>query len=509
MNEQANQVVEPEVEALDASRKTDLVKEYIGPNADYYVHQFDLIGEHSFFRLTFNPFAALFGPVWYGMRSLWSWVLPFCILEVLAIVQVTRGLWGDLAAPYRERAEKIGKTLEQRRAQLESAIESNSDNIDSFRNSVKSLEGAVTNILEDGRIASEAGTNIMLVGLIALIGVKLIQGGLANWALERRFTEWRSNRTIRHGISVGSVVAICLFIPFVYGVSILHFTVPENFAVLSSFPVEKTFRIRSINIVKEWFDYITLAGEQVFTNITYGIRIILDALEVVFATSPWPVVYAMVVFLAWISAGTRVAIFAGAALAYLVVLGFWDKAMLTLALLGTAACFSIAYGIPLGVLCARKPKLFAFVRPLLDFMQSMPAFVYLIPVIAFFGTGKPAAIVATIIFGSPPVIRLTVLGLKSVPHTVREAALSFGATPSYMLFKVDLPLAMPSIMAGINQTIMLSLAMVVLASLIGAKGLGEEVLEALQYGSAGQGILAGLAILCCAMVLDRIVQGKT
>ena len=134
-------------------------------------------------------------------------------------------------------------------------------------------------------------------------------------------------------------------------------------------------------------------------------------------------------------------------------------------------------------------------------MQTMPAFVFMIPVIAFFGTGKPAAVVTTMIFGGTPVVRLTVLGLRGVPESVREAAISFGANKWYLLTKVDLPLASPSIRAGINQTIMLSLAMVVVASLIGAKGLGEDVLEALQYANVGQGILAGFSILFCAMVL--------
>jgi glycine betaine/proline transport system permease protein len=183
--------------------------------------------------------------------------------------------------------------------------------------------------------------------------------------------------------------------------------------------------------------------------------------------------------------------------------------MTTISLLGAAALASMSIGIPLGIYCARRPKVFAVVRPVLDFMQSMPSFVYLIPVVAFFGAGKPAAIVATLIFGSPPVIRLTVLGLQQVPASIREAAQAFGASPMYLLFKVDLPLAARTIMAGVNQTILLSLAMVVVASLIGAKGLGEEVLEALQYASEGQGILAGLAILCCALILDRIVQGRT
>ena len=146
--------------------------------------------------------------------------------------------------------------------------------------------------------------------------------------------------------------------------------------------------------------------------------------------------------------------------------------MSTIALLGTAAVLCIFFGIPLGILCARNRTVYAIVRPILDLMQTMPSFVYLIPVIAFFGIGKPPGILATIVFGMPPVVRLTVLGLKGVPESVREAAEAFGVSKPYMLFKVDLPLAMPSIMAGINQTILMCLTMVVIAALIGAKGLG-------------------------------------
>jgi glycine betaine/proline transport system permease protein len=132
----------------------------------------------------------------------------------------------------------------------------------------------------------------------------------------------------------------------------------------------------------------------------------------------------------------------------------------------------------------------------------------MIPVIAFFGTGKVSAVIITMIFGGTPVVRLTVLGLKGVPEAIREAAIAYGASKWYLLTKVDLPLAMPTILAGVNQTVMLSLAMVVVASLIGAKGLGQDVLEALQYANVGQGILAGVAILFCALILDQVIQGK-
>ena len=224
--------------------------------------------------------------------------------------------------------------------------------------------------------------------------------------------------------------------------------------------------------------------------------------------TPWPVVVLVICTLAWQLAGRRVAIFTAAALAYLGLFGFWELSMLTVALLGAASILCIAFGIPLGIWLARSKTAFAAAQPVLDFMQTMPAFVYLIPVIAFFGTGKPPGIIATLIFGMPPVIRLTTLGLNGVPEDIKEAARAFGATEWQVLRGVELPLARPSILAGINQTILMCLSMVVIASLIGAQGLGSVVLQSLQYAAKGQGLLAGLAILLCAMVIDRIVQGS-
>ena len=182
--------------------------------------------------------------------------------------------------------------------------------------------------------------------------------------------------------------------------------------------------------------------------------------------------------------------------------------MQTVALLGAASILCIVIGIPLGIWFARSKTAFAIAQPILDFMQTMPAFVYLIPVIAFFGTGKPPGIIATLIFGMPPVIRLTTLGLTGVAEDVKEAARAYGATEWQVLRGVELPLAKASILAGINQTILMCLSMVVIASLIGAQGLGSVVLTSLQYAAKGQGLLAGLAILLCAMVIDRIVQGS-
>jgi glycine betaine/proline transport system permease protein len=290
--------------------------------------------------------------------------------------------------------------------------------------------------------------------------------------------------------------------------AMLHYSFPDRFDLLSHFPTRPEYRLNSIAWVETFFASAVANGDALFDLITYGIRTILDALELIFVSTPWIVVASLIVLLTWLTAGLRTAIWSGAFLAYIGLLGFWEKAMTTLALLGTAACLSIAIGIPLGMFCARRKRFYAVIQPVMDFMQTMPAFVFMIPVIAFFGTGKPAAVVTTMIFGGTPVVRLTVLGLRGVPESVREAAIAFGANKWFLLTRVDLPLASPSIRAGINQTIMLSLAMVVVASLIGAKGLGEDVLEALQYANVGQGILAGFAILFCAMILDRIVQGK-
>jgi glycine betaine/proline transport system permease protein len=291
--------------------------------------------------------------------------------------------------------------------------------------------------------------------------------------------------------------------------TVTHYSFPGAYPWLIDFPTQPEIRLSSIAWVETFFAMAVSNGDAFFDAITYGIRLMLDGLEVIFVDTPWMVIASVIILLTWLSAGLTAAIYSGAFLSYMGLLGFWEKAMTTLALLGTAACLSILIGIPLGMYCARRTRFYSFIRPIMDFMQTMPAFVFMIPVIAFFGTGKPAAVVTTMIFGGTPVVRLTVLGLRGVPEHVREAAISFGGSKWYLLTRVDLPLASPSIRAGINQTIMLSLAMVVVASLIGAKGLGEDVLEALQYANVGQGILAGFAILFCAMILDRIVQGES
>lgn len=220
---------------------------------------------------------------------------------------------------------------------------------------------------------------------------------------------------------------------------------------------------------------------------------------------PWVLILAIVALALWL-AGRRVAILALLGLLLIWNLGLWGPTISTLALVLIATGIAIVVGLPLGVLSALYPGVKRIVAPILDFMQTMPAFVYLIPAIPFFGLGPVSAIFSTVIFAMPPAIRLTYLGIEQTPTELIEAADAFGSTRGQKLLKIQLPLATPTIMAGINQTIMLSLSMVVIAAMIGAKGLGGEVWKAIQRFEPGKGFEAGLGVVIVAMVLDRITQ---
>lgn len=491
-----------------AKEREAQIPAFVKTNHAYYLKQFRKIGGNATFTWTFNLWAAILGPIWFCTRSMWNWGLSFLLLEIFAIVQIIRGLFGDIAASAWLRIAKIEGTLELRQQQLAAAIENNTDKIDVYQRTVDSLQSSIGGIRQEAVLLESTGFSIAMTGLIALLVIKLAAALIANTLLEKRFSDWLSDSRLSIGMTAKHIVLAVGFFVLTLSATVVHYTFPGAFPWLLEFPTKAGIRLNSIQWVENFFAYAVINGEVFFDFITHGIRFLLDSLELILVQTPWMVIASFIILLTWLSAGTRAAIFSGAFLAYMGLLGFWEKAMTTLALLGTAAVLSILIGIPLGMFCARRERFYAFIRPIMDFMQTMPAFVFMIPVIAFFGTGKPAAVVVTMIFGGTPVVRLTVLGLRGVPDTVREAAISFGASKWYLMSKVDLPLAAPSIRAGINQTIMLSLAMVVVASLIGAKGLGEDVLEALQYANVGQGILAGFAILFCAMILDRIVQGE-
>ncbi|GAB3336850.1 MULTISPECIES: ABC transporter permease [Chromohalobacter] len=215
---------------------------------------------------------------------------------------------------------------------------------------------------------------------------------------------------------------------------------------------------------------------------------------------------AIIALICWRVANLRLGIGAVLGLALIWNLGLWDPMIETLTLVVIATVVAVVIAMPLGVLAAISDRFYSLIMPVLDFMQTMPAFVYLIPAIPFFGIGSVSAIFATVIFSMPPAIRFTTLGIRQVPKDLIEAADAFGATRSQKLIKIQFPLSLPTIMAGINQTIMLALSMVVIAAMIGADGLGSEVWRAIQRLRPGDGFEAGIAVVILAMLLDRITQ---
>ncbi len=204
--------------------------------------------------------------------------------------------------------------------------------------------------------------------------------------------------------------------------------------------------------------------------------------------------------------GARFAVFTAVAFILIVMTGFWEQTVVTLGLTFSSTLISLLLGIPLGIWAAKSERVATIIRPILDFMQTMPAFVYLIPAAMLFGLGRVPGIIATVIFAMPPAVRLTSLGIRQVNKEIVEAGQSFGCTSRQLLFKVQLPNAMPSIMAGVNQTIMMALSMVIIASMVGAGGLGNDVLASIQRLDIGLGFESGMAVVLLAIILDRITE---
>ncbi|NYT66778.1 ABC transporter permease subunit [Alcaligenaceae bacterium] len=255
-----------------------------------------------------------------------------------------------------------------------------------------------------------------------------------------------------------------------------------------------------VGLVKSYGDSFRIVSDALLTHV------LLPTERGMQAIPAWGVLM-LVGLLAWHATRRITAAFLSVAGLYIIgAVGLWDKLIQTFSLVLLSTVFSVLIGVPLGIIAARSRWVRRLVTPILDVMQTMPSFVYLIPVLMLFGLGKVPALFATVIYALPPLIRLTQLGLRQVDLTVTEAAQSFGVTPMQMLIRVTLPLARPSIMAGINQTTMMALAMVVVASMIGAPGLGEDVLAGIQTLDVGRGLQAGIAIVILAIVIDRITQ---
>lgn len=292
-----------------------------------------------------------------------------------------------------------------------------------------------------------------------------------------------------------------------------QYTYPKNDDGTRSIVLKESKAKRPVNlnvwlseVIDQKIDYAKAFYGYVFDRITRWLRTLLNAIEALFVGTPWPVTAGMFLLIAYYFAGTKVAAFTASTMLYLGIFGFWQTAMSTVSIVIASTIICILVGLPLGVWVGKSRWGSAIVTPILDVMQTIPSFVYLLPAVAFFSIGKPPGILATVIFAMPPMVRLTALGIKQVPDSTKEAALAFGANPRQLLTKVELPLATPSIMAGVNQVVMMSLSMAVIAALIGAGGLGFVVVDALGQSEVGRGILAGIAIALIAMAIDRIIQ---
>lgn len=266
------------------------------------------------------------------------------------------------------------------------------------------------------------------------------------------------------------------------------------------------YRIPLGDWVENGVDWVQDNFTGVLDGMSGGLGLVIGSFEDALIAMPPLLLAALILALAWWRVGWRFGLFALASLALIFGMDIWKETVVTLSLVIGSSLVALVIGIPIGIAMARSDTALTIVRPILDFMQTMPPFVYLIPAAIFFGLGKVPGAIATLIFAMPPAVRLTNLGIRQVSREYVEAGQAFGCTDRQLLFKVQLPLAMPSIMAGINQTLMLALSMVVIASMIGAGGLGNTVLTGIQRLNVGLGFEGGLGVVLLAILLDRITQ---
>ncbi len=258
---------------------------------------------------------------------------------------------------------------------------------------------------------------------------------------------------------------------------------------------------------KRFFDWLQEIGEPFFDWLAWVMELLIDAILWVLQ-SPHPlVIVAAFMALTWaLQRGWKMPLLVGIGFLFILNQGYWEETTESLTLVLSACVVCMAIGVPIGIAAAHRPRLYSWMRPVLDLMQTLPTFVYLIPAIVFFGIGMVPGLIATVIFVLPAPIRLTHLGITSTPQPLLEAAQAFGGTKSQVLWKVELPYALPQIMAGLNQTIMLSLSMVVIAALVGADGLGVPVVRALNQVNTALGFESGFIIVVVAIILDRMLR---
>jgi glycine betaine/proline transport system permease protein len=258
--------------------------------------------------------------------------------------------------------------------------------------------------------------------------------------------------------------------------------------------------------VNQFVAWLLRNGDGFFAGIGEVVEGFASAIEAGLMHIPVGLMMVLVMAVGYWRLGWKFALFVLAALGLIVITGFWDQTVVTLSLTLSATLISLILGVPLGITASRSDLVQKLLRPVLDYMQTMPAFVYLIPAAMVFGLGRVPGIMATVVFAMPPVVRLTNLGIRQVNAEQVEAGNAFGCTGAQLLLKVQLPIALPTIMAGVNQTIMMALSMVIIASMVGAGGLGNDVLTSIQRLDVGLGFESGLAVVLLAIIMDRLTE---
>ena len=342
---------------LNNPSRSELITDFVKSNPEYYIEKFQQIGSKPTFSFSFNLYAAILGPIWFGMRNIWNWALTFLIIETFSVVQIIRGLFGNITAEAIQKIEQVQSTIAFRNKQLESAITSNPDKVDVYKRNIKSLEDAMQGYINEVDRIEASAIWITIFGIVLLISVKIVQGVLANSKLEKRYSEWLSDKSISPGMQAKNYILSTIFTSVIMFFSVVHYSFPGLIVIMNEFPTHPDIRLTSIAWVETVFNYAVLKGDALFTAITIGIRSVLDFLELLFVKTPWIVIITAIVTLTGLSAGPRAAIYSTGFLCYMGFLGFWVKAMTTLALLGTAAILSIAIGIPLRNLLCKTSKI--------------------------------------------------------------------------------------------------------------------------------------------------------
>lgn len=495
--------------------------EFAQQNAQYYANVFDKIQRDILPKTHINKAALFAGVIWASLRGNWTLFWIAFIVDLLTIIN------GALVYKY-----------------LNAALE----------------EASKDYLVE--RYEGWANTHLIF-GIIVFIGGRILFAWLADRIYFRQYNKWRIDNSKPSGRNTKRLINLIVIVSLIFPMMIYRTTqfapdertcikqdramqkgeiiaIKDRFdcMFIGEFPTlfwvkrpdEITYprddngnrvikrekpreglppinlNTYAAQLIDDGIGYLTAFYGYVFDGITNSLRGMLTALTSVFVGTPWIITMGVLLAITHILTDRKTTIFVGITLGYLAFFGFWHTAMDTMALVASASIICVVFGLPLGVWVGKSKRGEAIMTPILDVMQTIPSFVYLLPAIAFFSIGKPPGILATVIFAMPPMVRLSALGVRHVPENTKEAALAFGASPRQLLFKVELPLALPSIMAGINQVVMMSLSMVVIAALIGAGGMGYRVTEALANTETGRGILAGIGIALLAMMIDRIVQ---